>query len=57
MVDYDNVLVVSSDMMEYWCSANIPPRPLVDLRKRNEKEKEKKKKEQSEERILFFCVY
>ena len=23
MVDYDNVLVVSSDMMEYWCSANI----------------------------------
>ncbi len=22
MVDYDNVLVVSSDMMEYWCSAN-----------------------------------
>ena len=43
-------------MMEYWCSANIPPRPLVDLRKRNEKEKEKKK-DQSEERIFFFFFF
>ena len=45
-------------MMEYWCSANIPPRPLVDLRKRNEKEKEKKKRPIGGKIFFFFffCV-
>jgi hypothetical protein len=39
VLQYDNVLVLWYDMIEYWYCVNIPPRPLVDLREsRFEKE-------------------
>ena len=44
VVQHDNVLVVSDDMMEYWCCANIPPRPLVDLKRRTREMRAGKRK-------------
>jgi hypothetical protein len=33
-------------MMEYWCCANIPPRPLVDLKRRTREMRAGKRKKE-----------